>query len=103
VFVSDPGKGLLKHKVIDFENGWLEQETQLGAVLALEPMADFKQRNANDKIERRKTLENFLGYFSPYKKSFLNLFFVMLIVPSYKHSCPLYLNQLLMWVFKPRI
>jgi ATP-binding cassette subfamily B protein len=80
VYVSDPAKGLLKHKVIDFENGWLEQESLLGAVLALEPMADFKQRNASDKIERRKTFENFLGYFVPYKKSFLNLFFVMLIV-----------------------
>jgi ATP-binding cassette subfamily B protein len=80
VYVSDPAKGLIKHKVTDFENGWLEQESQLGAVLALEPMADFKQRNGSDKIERRKTLENFLGYFMPYKKSFLNLFFVMLIV-----------------------
>ena len=80
VYVSDPAKGLLKHKISDFENGWLDPETQLGAVLALEPMADFKQRNASDKIERRKTFENFLGYFIPYKKSFLNLFFVMLIV-----------------------
>ena len=80
VFVSDPAKGLLKHKISDFENGWLDPETRLGAVLALEPMADFKQRNASDKIERRKTFENFLGYFIPYKKSFMNLFFVMLIV-----------------------
>ena len=80
VYVSDPAKGLLKHKISDFENGWLDPETQLGPVLALEPMVDFKQRNASDKIERRKTFENFLGYFTPYKKSFLNLFFVMLIV-----------------------
>lgn len=80
VYVSDPAKGLLKYKISDFENGWLDPESRLGAVLALEPMADFKQRNASDKIERRKTFENFLGYFTPYKKSFLNLFFVMLIV-----------------------
>jgi ATP-binding cassette subfamily B protein len=80
VYVSDPAKGLLKHKLVDFINGWLEQESQSGTVLAVEPMADFKQRNASDKIERRKTFENFLGYFSPYKKSFMNLFFVMLVV-----------------------
>lgn len=80
VYVSDPAKGLLKHKVKCFKNSWLDKESLLGPALVLEPMANFKQRSANDKIERRKTLENFLGYFTPYKKSFLNLFFVMLIV-----------------------
>ncbi len=79
VLVSDPAMGLLKHSFKKFQKDWLG-EGDKGAVLALEPMANFKQRNANDKIERRKTLENFLGYFTPYKKSFLNLFFVMLVV-----------------------
>ncbi|WPO77296.1 peptidase domain-containing ABC transporter [Flavobacterium sp. KACC 22761] len=79
VFVSDPAKGLLKYSFEDFQKGWLK-ESKTGAVLAIEPMADFKQRSINDKIERRKTLENFLGYFTPYKKSFINLFVVMLIV-----------------------
>lgn len=79
VFVSDPAKGLLKYSFENFQKGWLK-ESKTGAVLAIEPMADFKQRSINDKLERRKTLENFLGYFTPYKKSFINLFVVMLIV-----------------------
>lgn len=79
VFVSDPAKGLLKYSFENFKNGWLK-ESKTGAVLAIEPMADFKQRSINDKLERRKTFENFLGYFTPYKKSFINLFVVMLIV-----------------------
>lgn len=79
VFVSDPAKGLLKYSVNDFKEGW-SGWTGMGTVLAIEPMADFKQRSAIDKMERKKTFENFLGYFIPYKKSFLNLFVVMLIV-----------------------
>lgn len=79
VWVSDPAKARIKYSIADFQNGWLTNE-KVGAVLAIEPMADFKQRSVQDKLERRKTLENFLGYFTPYKKSFLNLFFVMLIV-----------------------
>ena len=79
VFISDPAKGLLKYSVNDFKEGW-SGWTGMGTVLAIEPMADFKQRSAIDKMERKKTFENFLGYFTPYKKSFLNLFVVMLIV-----------------------
>lgn len=79
VFVSDPAKGLVKYTVNDFQKNWLNSSIA-GAVLAIEPMADFKQRSVNDKLERRKTLENFLGYFTPYKKSFINLFVVMLVV-----------------------
>ena len=79
VCVSDPAKARIKYSIADFQNGWLTNE-KVGAVLAIEPMADFKQRSVQDKLERHKTLENFLGYFTPYKKSFLNLFFVMLIV-----------------------
>ncbi|OXB10875.1 ABC transporter ATP-binding protein [Flavobacterium plurextorum] len=79
VFVSDPAKGLLKYSYENFKNSWLK-ESETGAVLAIEPMADFKQRSIDDKLERRKTFENFLGYFTPYKKSFINLFVVMLIV-----------------------
>lgn len=79
VFVSDPAKGLVKHAINDFQKNWLGFAT-IGAVLAIEPMADFKQRSVSDKLERRKTLENFLGYFTPYKKNFINLFVVMLVV-----------------------
>ena len=79
VFVSDPAKGLLKYSILDFKEGW-SGSANIGTALAIEPMADFKQRSAIDKIERKKSFENFLGYFIPYKKSFINLFVVMLIV-----------------------
>lgn len=79
VLVSDPAKGLIKYSFESFKQGWLK-ESEKGAVLAMEPMADFKQRSDSDKLERRKTFENFLSYFLPYKKSFINLFIVMLIV-----------------------
>jgi ATP-binding cassette, subfamily B, bacterial len=79
IWISDPAKGLVKYSHQDFKSHWVG-ENKTGTVLAIEPMADFKQRSATDKLERRKTLENFLGYFTPYRKSFLNLFLVMLIV-----------------------
>lgn len=79
VFISDPAKGLLKYSIADFKQGW-SGSTNIGTALAIEPMADFKQRSAIDKMERKKTFENFLDYFTPYKKSFINLFVVMLIV-----------------------
>lgn len=60
VFVSDPAKGLMKYSFENFKKDWLK-ESKTGAVLAIEPMADFKQRSINDKLERRKTFENFLG------------------------------------------
>jgi ATP-binding cassette subfamily B protein len=61
VFVSDPAKGLLKYSILDFKEGW-SGSTNIGTALAIEPMADFKQRSAIDKIERKKSFENFLGY-----------------------------------------
>jgi ATP-binding cassette subfamily B protein len=79
VYVSDPAKGLLKYGIDEFTRGWLGKETQW-AVMIVEPMADFKQRVAGEKIERKKTLENFIGYFRPYRKSIINLLAVMLVV-----------------------
>ncbi len=79
VFVSDPAKGLIKYSLESFKKGWLGNNTKW-AMLAIEPMADFKQRAAHEKIERKKTFDNFLSYFRPYKKSFINLLVVMLIV-----------------------
>jgi ATP-binding cassette subfamily B protein len=56
--------------------------------MALEPQADFYQRQGEERIERKKTFENFLGYFRPYKKSFVNLFIVMLIVTALQALLP---------------
>jgi len=87
VFVSDPAKSLLKYSIADFKGGWLGDKDKW-AVLAIEPMADFKQREISEKIERKKTFENFLGYFIPYKTSFVNLFIVMFIVTLLQSLLP---------------
>lgn len=80
IYVSDPGRGHLKYTVKEFADKWLEQGKAKGVLMAIEPQADFYQRQPNEKRDRRKTLSHFLSYFAPYKKSFINLFVVMLLV-----------------------
>lgn len=80
VYISDPSKGLISYTIPEFKGGWYSESSTNGSVMVLEPQADFKQREAGEKIERQKTLENFIGYFTPYKKNFANLFVVMLVV-----------------------
>ncbi len=90
IYVSDPAKGHIKYSAEEFAAKWLkhnssdekkrENKEQLGILMAIEPQADFYNREADEKLERKKTFENFLGYFKPYKKSFVNLFVVMLLV-----------------------
>ncbi len=80
IYVSDPAKGYIKYSKNEFIKRWYRKEENLGVLMAIEPQADFYQREANEKIERQKTLENFWGYFKPYRKSFINLFIIMLLV-----------------------
>ncbi|PZP47900.1 MAG: ABC transporter ATP-binding protein [Pseudopedobacter saltans] len=80
IYVSDPAKGHMRYSKEEFIKKWYKNEDSLGVVMAIEPQADFHQREINGKIEREKTLDNFLGYFRPYRKSFINLFLIMLIV-----------------------
>lgn len=90
IYVSDPAKGHIKYSAEEFAAKWLKHNSsdkkrrdnkeQLGILMAIEPQADFYNREADEKLERKKTFENFLGYFKPYKKSFINLFVVMLLV-----------------------
>lgn len=47
--------------------------------MALSPMVNFHQIEAHEKIARFKSFENLLGYFTPYKKAFGILFFIMFI------------------------
>jgi ATP-binding cassette, subfamily B, bacterial len=79
VYVSDPDKGLLSYPVAEFRQCWYDQGATKGSLMALEPQADFHQREAGEKIERKKTIQNFLGHFIPYRKSFVNLLVVMLV------------------------
>lgn len=81
IYVSDPAKGYIKYNKEEFAKKWIKKsENDKGVLMALEPQSDFYQRQGEERIERKKTFENFLGYFRPYKKSFINLFVVMLLV-----------------------
>lgn len=79
IHVSDPAKGLLSYYLQDFTDKWYKAGADYGVVMALEPMANFMQLEIREKKERKKTFENLLGYFSPYKQSFSVLFIVMFI------------------------
>lgn len=88
IYLSDPAKGYVQYDVEEFAAKWINksldgsENTGLahGVIMAIEPQADFYQRQGNEKRQRHQTFENFFGYFKPYKKSFLNLFLVMLLV-----------------------
>jgi len=79
--IADPLKGKIKYNTEEFEGRWLSNENRTkGIGLLLEPMADFKQRQEGEKTERGRNLENILGYFYPYRKSFFYLGVVMLLI-----------------------
>jgi ATP-binding cassette subfamily B protein len=79
IYVSDSAKGLLSYTHAQFKEKWYKENEDYGVLMALEPMANFKQMEAHERIERLKNFENLLGYFTPYKKAFGILFFIMLI------------------------
>ncbi|TCD01262.1 peptidase domain-containing ABC transporter [Pedobacter psychroterrae] len=80
VHVSDPSKGLVSYSYDEFALKWYKTGQEKGVLLALEPQADFKARQQDEQVERRRTFYTLMGYFKPYKTNFLNLFVVMLFV-----------------------
>lgn len=86
VFVSDPAKELLSYSHEEFKQGWYKEGE--GALLAIEPMADFLQRDLEERTERAKTFQNVLGYFLPYRKNFVTLFSIMLIATALQGLLP---------------
>jgi ATP-binding cassette subfamily B protein len=88
IYVSDPATGLLRYDCEEFISKWIKQGTNKGVLMAIEPQADFYERDGDEKIERKKTFENFLSYFRPYKKSFVNLFVVMFLVTILQGMLP---------------
>ena len=80
IYVSDPAKGYIKYPAVQFAEKWIKKENGQGVLMVMEPQADFHQKQGAERLERKKTFENFLGYFKPYQKSFVNLFVVMLLV-----------------------
>lgn len=89
VYVSDPAKGLIRYRKSVFMERWIKhEESNRGILMAIEPQAEFYQRMDGERIERKKNFENFIGYFRPYKKSFVNLFVVMLLVTGLQGILP---------------
>ncbi|RBQ07841.1 peptidase domain-containing ABC transporter [Pedobacter miscanthi] len=80
IYISDPAKGYVKYTYKEFATKWLKRGREKGVLMAIEPQADFFERQASEKVKRGKTFTHFINYFRPYKKSFYNLFFVMLMV-----------------------
>ena len=64
--MSDPAKGLLSYPEEDFKDRWYKEGEEFGMLMVLEPMANFKQIEAHERIERFKSFENLLNYFTPY-------------------------------------
>jgi ATP-binding cassette subfamily B protein len=79
VHISDPAKGLLSYTRSEFVKRWYRPGEKNGVLMAFEPMANFKQMEAHERIEKLKTFENILGYFAPYRRAFAILFAIMLI------------------------
>src|SRR5690606_34291551 len=70
--IADPAKGYVTYSLKEFEDKWVKKNENRtsGITLLLEPQADFKQKQADSTSERHKNLENIIGYFTPYKRSF---------------------------------
>ena len=79
VWVSDPVKGHVKYTKHEFMAGWYLKNEDKGVLLALEPTSDFKQ-SKQEKEQEKNSFLSMLRYFMPYKKQFLLIFFVMMVV-----------------------
>lgn len=88
IYVSDPAKGLLSYTHEKFMEKWYKKEAGYGVAMALEPMANFKQIEAYERVEKFKNFENLLSYFTPYKKAFGILFFIMFIATGLQAILP---------------
>lgn len=88
IYVSDPAKGLLSYSHEEFLQKWYKDSEKYGIAMALEPMACFKQIEVHEHIEKLKTFENLLRYFTPYRKAFGILTIVMLMATGLQALLP---------------
>ncbi|HHV84567.1 MAG TPA: peptidase domain-containing ABC transporter [Petrimonas sp.] len=79
IWVSDPAKGRIKYTHEEFRKGWHQKDENQGVLLAVEPMADFKDSKA-EKEQRKNSFSAVLKYFFPYKRNFTLVFIIMLVV-----------------------
>lgn len=87
VWVSDPAKGRVKYTHEQFRKGWYRKDEQQGVLLAVEPMAEFKDSKA-EKDRRKNSFSSILKYFFPYKNSFILVFIIMLVVTLLQGALP---------------
>ncbi|MES2376037.1 MAG: peptidase domain-containing ABC transporter [Bacteroidota bacterium] len=80
VYVSDPAKGLITYTHEEFKCNWYKRHELKGAILVLEPMADFAIKKNEERVNHARTFHSILGYFKPYKGNFVNLIVVMFVV-----------------------
>lgn len=69
IYVSDPAKGLLSYSEEEFKDRWYKENEEFGMLMVLEPMANFKQIEANERIERFKKLRKPSQLLHPLQKS----------------------------------
>lgn len=79
VRVSDPAKGRVRYTREQFRKGWYQKDEKQGILLAVEPAADFKDSKAQ-KEQRKNSFSSILKYFIPYKKNFMLVFTIMMVV-----------------------
>ncbi len=89
-YIADPAKGRVSYSQDEFEKKWIKHNENLssGIALLMEPQADFRQRQVAEKAERGRHLENLMGYFLPYKRSFIYLGIVMLLITAMQALLP---------------
>ncbi|MDD4697882.1 MAG: peptidase domain-containing ABC transporter [Fermentimonas sp.] len=87
VYVSDPAKGRVKYTHEEFKKGWYRKCENLGVLLAVEPMADFKDSKA-EKEQRKNSFSTILKYFFPYKRNFTLVLIIMLVVTLLQGMLP---------------
>jgi len=88
IYVSDPAKGLISYTHDEFKKGWYKNDEENGALLAIEPMSDFLQRDLEERTERKKTFQNVLGYFLPYRRNFSTILIIMFIATALQGLLP---------------
>lgn len=91
VWVSDPIKGHVKYTMQEFRASWYLKDQDKGVLLALEPTSDFKL-SKQDKDQVKDSFLSMLRYFIPYKRQFLLIFFVMMVVTLLQAILPFISN-----------
>lgn len=79
VWVSDPAKGRIKYTHEEFLRGWYPRGENKGVLLAVEPTVDFLRSREQKEMEKNSFF-SILRYFMPYRRSFVTIFIIMLLV-----------------------